>query len=216
LLNTLGWCFAELGDAQRARGYNERAATLAREIGDPEILANADINLALNHLAAAAVEPALANIEALEAKLAQPSDPWMQWRYGLHVRHARAELDLVRGAPERALIAADDELAGARRFHAPRLEARAALGRAAALLALDARDEVEATLQDVVTIGGRIGYRRALWEAQRLSALLARRRGDTQAAASYTAQARATAARAAESLADTDLKRMLMAAAVRE
>ena len=46
LLNTLGWCFAEIGGVERAREYNERAAVLAREIGDPEILANADINLA--------------------------------------------------------------------------------------------------------------------------------------------------------------------------
>ncbi len=51
MLNTLGWCYAEMRSVERAREYNEAGAVLAREIGDPEILSNADINLALNHLA---------------------------------------------------------------------------------------------------------------------------------------------------------------------
>jgi hypothetical protein len=51
MLNTLGWCYAEMCSVDRARECNEAGAALAREIGDPEILSNADINLALNHLA---------------------------------------------------------------------------------------------------------------------------------------------------------------------
>src|SRR5262249_7035589 len=56
MLNTLGWCYGEIGSVEQARDYNQRAAALARTIGDPEILANADINLASNHLALGAVE----------------------------------------------------------------------------------------------------------------------------------------------------------------
>ena len=99
LLNTLGWCFAEIGDAERAREYNERAAVLAREIGDPEILSNADINLALNHLARADLDRALEHLEPIEEALARPGDPWMRWRYALHVHDARARIELARGAP---------------------------------------------------------------------------------------------------------------------
>src|SRR5262249_3938420 len=72
MLNTLGWGLAEIGAAERAREYNEAAAALARQIGDPEILSNADINLALNHLALGDRSHALDLIEPLEAALARP------------------------------------------------------------------------------------------------------------------------------------------------
>ncbi len=42
---------------------------LAREIGDPEILANADINLALNHLALGDPEQAAAHLVPIEEAL---------------------------------------------------------------------------------------------------------------------------------------------------
>ena len=78
LLNTLGWCCAEIGSVERAREYNERAAALAREIGDPEILANADINLASNHLVLGDHGRALSFLEPIEAALAfdvEPGEP---------------------------------------------------------------------------------------------------------------------------------------------
>src|SRR4029453_10123532 len=46
LLNTIGWCLGEIGSHARAREWNARAASLAREVGDPEIVGNSEINLA--------------------------------------------------------------------------------------------------------------------------------------------------------------------------
>src|SRR5262249_12502729 len=74
LLNSLGWGFAEIGALDRAQFFNERGAALAREIGDPEILANADINLAGNHLAQGNLDRALSYLEPIEAALARPGD----------------------------------------------------------------------------------------------------------------------------------------------
>jgi tetratricopeptide (TPR) repeat protein len=214
MLNTLGWCFAEVGWADRARDYNERAAALAREIGDPEILANADINLAINHLALGDPDRALALIEPLEATLARPGDPWMRWRYALHVRNARAQIELARGAPAAALAALDLELQGARRHGVPKVESRALTMRGAALLALELTDQAEASLREGVAIAERIGYLRGAWQAYRSLGELARRRGTVPAASVHDAQARAAVERAARSLTDDDLRRRLMATAL--
>jgi hypothetical protein len=210
MLNTLGWCFAEIGVAERAREYNERAAALAREIGDPEILANADINLALNHFALGDSGRALALLEPLEAALAGPGDPWMRWRYGLHVRDARGAIELARGAPDLALAAAQAELEGARRHRVPKVEARALTLRGAALLALERRDDAAASLRDGAALAERIGYVRGAWQAHRLLAEHARRAGESAAATAHAARAGAAAERAAASLGDADLRRRLI------
>ncbi len=47
VLNTIGWCFSELGAHELAINFNERASLLSEEVGDPEIIANSKINLAL-------------------------------------------------------------------------------------------------------------------------------------------------------------------------
>jgi DNA-binding NtrC family response regulator/tetratricopeptide (TPR) repeat protein len=210
LLNTLGWCFAEIGDVERARPYNERAAALAREIGDPEILANADINLAANHLALGHIDRALGYLEPIEAALARPGDPWMRWRYHLHALHSRGEIELARNLPERALARADDELRGARQHRAPKLAARALALRAAALLALDRRDDADAALREALAIAEQIGYRRAVVHGHRLLAESARRSGHAAAAAAHAAQARVVSEQLAGSLTNDELRRHLL------
>ena len=214
LLNTLGWCFAEIGSTERAREHNQQAALLAQELGDPEILANANVNLAANHLALGDLGRALDYLEPIEAALARSDDPWMRWRYSLHIHHTRGEAELARGEPEKALASADDELNGARRYHAPKIEARALTLRAATLLVLDRRDAAAATLHEVLEIAGRIGYRRGVWHAHRLLADVMRRAGHATAAATHAAEARVAAEQAAGSLADEDLRGCLVASAL--
>jgi tetratricopeptide (TPR) repeat protein len=210
LLNTLGWCFAEIGDVERARPYNERAAVIAREIGDPEILANADINLSANHLALGHIDRALGYLEPIEDALARPGDPWMRWRYQLHAVHTRGEIELANNLPERALARADDELRGARQHRAPKLATRALALRAAALLVLDRRDEVDAALREALAIAEQIGHRRAVVHAHRLLAETARRSGHAAQAAAHAAQARVVSEQLAGSLTDDDLRRHLL------
>jgi DNA-binding NtrC family response regulator/tetratricopeptide (TPR) repeat protein len=216
MLNTLGWCFAEIGSIEQAREYNERAATLAREIGDPEILSNADINLAVNHLALGDTARALAFIEPLEAALARPGDPWMRWRYGLHVRDVRGLIELARGAADGALAAAEAQLDGARRHRVAKVEVRALTQRGAALLELERYDDAEASLRDGIALADRIGYLRGVWRAHGLLAKQLRRRGATAAAAEHDLRARAAVERAAGSLADAELRRRLIASALGE
>src|SRR5262249_58553922 len=89
LLNTLGWCLAEIGSHARARDANARAAALAHEIGDPEIVSNSDINLAADHLALGDLHRAVGYLEPITQSLTPPRNPWMRWPYELHATHMR-------------------------------------------------------------------------------------------------------------------------------
>ncbi|MGH7789197.1 MAG: ATP-binding protein, partial [Candidatus Binatia bacterium] len=210
LLNTLGWCFAAIGSVEQARDYNERAAALARTIGDPEILSNADINLAANHLALGDRGRASAYLEPIEAALAAPGDPWMRWRYALHVRHTRACIELDAGRPDAALPLLDAELLGARQHRAPKIEVSALIRRGATLLELERRDDAAADLTTAATLADAIGYRHGVWEAHGLLAELARRAGQLPHAATHAARAAAALQAAAASLSDEALRRRLL------
>ncbi len=210
MLNTLGWVYAEAEAQQHAQLYNERAATLAREIGDPEILSNANINLSLNYLALGEVARASDWLAPVEAIVEAGGDPWMRWRYGLHAQHARAEIELAHGNVDRALALADVESAGARHCRGPKIQARALLLRGRACLAADSRDEAAVALVDALTIAEDIGYRRGIWQAQSGLAQLARRRGKPAEADARLAQARAAADIAAQSLQDAALRQGLL------
>src|SRR5215475_7436294 len=45
LLNSLGWLYLEVGDFDRALDFNQRGAEGAQQRGDPETIANAELNL---------------------------------------------------------------------------------------------------------------------------------------------------------------------------
>lgn len=210
MLNTLGWCFAEMRSVERAREHNEAGAVLAREIGDPEILANADVNLALNHLALGEWSRADAIVARLEAVVARPDgDPWMRWRYALHVHDARARLELARGAPDAALAALERELAGARRHRAAKLEARALTQRGVALLALGRGDDAEASLGAALALADRISYARGVADAAGELAAAARRAGRAADADRHAARAAAVIRGLAATLGDPELRRRL-------
>jgi tetratricopeptide (TPR) repeat protein len=214
MLNTLGWCFAEVGAHDLAQRYNERAADLAQQIGDPEIIANAHINLALNHLHQGDLDRALHYFEPIEEAARRTSDPWMRWRYSLHIYDARAEIELARNACDAALPALDLELEGARRNASPKLEARAWLNRGRVLLRMDARDEARAALAEGARLAERIGYRTGQWRALRALADLEGQAGRSGAAARAMADATHIVEPLAASLGDLDLRRRLRATAL--
>jgi tetratricopeptide (TPR) repeat protein len=213
LLNTLGWCFAEIGSFTKAREFNERAAAIAHEIGDPEIISNSEINLAGNHLALGETERALTYIVPIRDALARPGDPWMRWRYALHAFDTLGRVALTRREPERTLEYAETQLAGARRHRVPKVEARALVLRAEALLAVDRRDDADAALADAVRIADAIGHPRVAWQALALRAEVARRSGRRDDAKRHSARHRELIAAATRSLADASLRADLEAAA---
>ncbi len=212
LLNTLGWCFAEFGSHGIAQGYNERAAAIARDIGDPEITANAEINLALNRLALGDADRALGALEQIRAGLAG-GDPFMRWRYSLHVFDALARVALARRDPERALALAGEELEGARKHGARKLEARALATRGQSLLVIDRRVEAAEAFSEALAIAEAIGYRAGVWRSHGLLAELARRDGNKDEAARHAAMMLAAVETLTRTLPTGELRRHLGAAA---
>lgn len=211
MLNTLGWCYGEIGAHEIAVHFNERAAAIARDFGDPEIIANSEINLAFNRLAAGDVDGAESLVAPVRADLDRSTDPWMRWRFSLHVLDVEARIAMARNDFDGGIRLADQQLAGAARHEAPKIEARAATLRAGLLLAMDRRGELREALRAAATVAERIRYGRGRVEILRLSAEVHRRAGDHDDAEKAVARARTLLAGSASSLADVSLRRKLLA-----
>ena len=216
-LNTLGWLHAEIGSPARAADYNQRATSFARQMvdeglvpGAPEIYGNAAINLAGNQLALGELGHAEAILAEIREQVDHETDPWLLWRYRLHLVDAEGRLALARGEPEAALRLAEHELADARARRLRKLEARALDLRAQALLGLDRRDDAGETLREALAAAVAIGYPPVRWRAHALAGELARRQGQRAAAEEAAARGRALVEGASRGLPE-DLGRDLRA-----
>ena len=214
VLNTLGWCFAEFNCHRRASEYNERSAALGREMVEqglvplaPELYANGSVNLTGNRIMLGDLDGARRALEPIEEQMSRSSDPWMRWRYSLHVLHAQARIALVSGDVDRVFALTKEELSGARSSHSKKLVARALELRGRALVVADQRDEAHTTLEAALELAGAIEYPPVVWRAHSLLAELARRSGDRATADHHGAQARQLVERLCRSLPDPDLRR---------
>lgn len=204
ILNTLGWCYAELGSHEHARSFNERAAAIAHEMADAEITGNAEINLGVNWLALDDTERARSHLEPIHEHLTARS-PFSLWRYSMHLFDALGHTALRCGDPETALAHGSEELTRARRHFAPKVEARALDLRGRALLAMDRRDEAEAALAEAVTVADRIGYPRIAWQALLALAATKQRAGAAAAATALAHRSQAIVDNLLVALPDPDL-----------
>jgi class 3 adenylate cyclase/tetratricopeptide (TPR) repeat protein len=214
ILNTLGWCHAEFGAHERAAEYNEQSVELAAEMvelklvpGAPELYGNASINLAGNRIALGELDGAEEILTPIREGIEASEDPWMRWRYELHLLDASARLALARRDPEDALHLLDRELAGARHHSARKLEARALELRARALVHLDRRPDAEEALRDAVVLSEQIGYRPVLWRSYSLQGELAQRGGDATRSRERRALARDLVDRLAPEVPDARSRR---------
>jgi hypothetical protein len=137
----------------------------------------------------------------------------MRWRYSLHALEASGRLVLADRDPARALAAADDERAGARRHRVPKVEARALLLRGDALAMLERADEAEAALVEALRIADAIEHPRAAWRALGGLATLAHRAGRRADVERWATRRAALVVAAAQSLPAGDLRRELEAIA---
>ncbi len=216
LLNTLGWCLAEVGDPEAALDCNRRSTALAEEMvkldlvpGAPELYGNAAVNLALNELDLDEVPLAWDRLQAVLASLEASDDPWMRWRYAMHVSDGLARAELARGNPDAALAWLDREAEDARLQHAPKVEARALELRGRALLRMDLRLDAAEALAGAAARAAEIGYPPVQWRARALLAELARREGDASAAQQHAAEATHLVRKHARSLEAPRLRRRL-------
>jgi class 3 adenylate cyclase/tetratricopeptide (TPR) repeat protein len=214
LLNTVGWCYAEMGCYGRAREFDTQSEALAGEMvrlelvaGAPEVHSNAVVNLANGYTATGEPERAFDLLGPLREELDQPGDPWQRWRYALHVYDALARAALASGRPEQALAHGEVELAGAREHGILKVQARAHELRGRACVAMDRRDEAQEMLRDALEVAEGIEYPPVIWRSRSLLAELAGRGGRAAEAERHAAGARELVERLSGALSDAALRR---------
>jgi class 3 adenylate cyclase/tetratricopeptide (TPR) repeat protein len=99
--NTRGWILADLGAFDAAEEANRRCVEIARQVGTlqivPELIGNAEANLADLALARGDLAGAGRHLEAVATIVGDHQNEWMRWRYGMHYQISAAELALARG-----------------------------------------------------------------------------------------------------------------------
>ncbi len=218
LLNTLGWSYAELGCHSHAIEHNRMGTEIAREMvklglvaGAPELYANAAVNLAGNLTALGEIDAAAEQLAAIQEQHDTDDDPWMRWRWSLHLLDGLARVDLARGDAERALDRADAEIAGARERTARKLEARALELRGRILVFMDRREEAERSLREALAIATQIEHPPVTWRALSLIGEVARRQGDSELAERHFSELRTVLKKKATSIERDELRNGLRA-----
>jgi len=214
LLNTLGWLHSEVGAHERAAELNQLSAELGRELidmglvaGASEIFGNASLNLAGNRIARGELSAAAEAMGPVQEELSVPGDPWMRWRYGLHLLDAEARLALASGEAEQSLGLTERELEGARTHRSRKIEARALELHGRALVALDQRERADRTVRAALELATEIAYPPVQWRCHSLLSVLARRAGHRATAEQCAAEARSLVVGLSPQLSDASVRR---------
>ena len=165
LLNSLGWLYMEVGDFDRALDFNQRGAEGAQQRGDPETIANAELNLGDIFLARG--ELMLAQ-EILNEVYRLAHDPatsdWMRWRYSMHLFVSLGELWLARGELAKAQEFADCCLEIATRTNSRKYEVRGKRLRGEIALAQHQWEAAETWLRQALLLARTVGNPPQLWK----------------------------------------------------
>jgi tetratricopeptide (TPR) repeat protein len=165
ILNSLGWLHAELGDVDAAIALNRESADGARKRGDPETIANAEINLGEVFLSKgdhALAQECLDRVHHLVHDAA--TSEWMRWRYSTHLFAALGELCLARGNPTRAQDFADRCVTLAAHHNSRKYLVRGWRLKGEIALARHERTEAEEALRQALTIARAIGNPTQHWK----------------------------------------------------
>jgi class 3 adenylate cyclase/tetratricopeptide (TPR) repeat protein len=163
LLNCIGWVHAECGGLEKAIEFNERGVGVSRERGDPEVIANCELNLGDAARAQNDLPLAREYFESVLAHKLTTSD-WMKWRYSQH---------LFAGLGETWLALDDSSKAGDFCNQcldlATRTESRKYLVRGWRLKGEIAKarlnwEEAEEALRKALTVAKRVGNPTQLWK----------------------------------------------------
>ena len=192
-LNSLGSLYMECGALDRAWDLNRAAAQQARERGDHEMIANAELNLgdiALQRGDLALAQEILFDMRRLVEDPA--TSAWMRWRYTLHCYASLADHAIARGAWDEARAHAERCLAGAVQTRSRKYVAKAhrLLGEIATARRQWA--EADAALREALTIAEAIHQPTQIWKTHVARALLAQARGEKDAAVQAAQRAEAT------------------------
>jgi ATP/maltotriose-dependent transcriptional regulator MalT/class 3 adenylate cyclase len=167
-LNTLGWVYMDLYNWELALRYNAQGAAESRILGDPEIIRNADLNLADCYLALGRRDDAQQLLEAVKAECDRPGEwgaDWVKWRYSQHLNASLARLLLARGRLDDALEYAGFCLDAALRTNSPRNVVKSRLVRAEVFLTRAQFSAAEQELIETTRIARELGNPAQTWQS---------------------------------------------------
>jgi tetratricopeptide (TPR) repeat protein len=167
--------YGELYNLEAAIRYNQEGAEASYQVGDPEIIRNAEINLGDDYLLVGDLEQAQRYLEKVYRDTQQHGkwgEEWMKWRYAQHLYHSLGELWLAKGNAAQALAYADECLKLAEPTMTRKNLVKGGRLKGQALLAQGQGEQAETALAQALTIAREIGNPPQLWKTyQALGAL---------------------------------------------
>jgi tetratricopeptide (TPR) repeat protein len=164
LFNSFGWLHIEVGDLDRALDLNRRGAEGARKRGDPETIANGEINLGDIFLAKGDLALAEEYLDGVYRLVKDPAtSDWMRWRYSTHLFASLGELWLAKGDAARAWEFAERCLEIATPTNSRKYLVKGYRLKGEIALVRRQWDEAEGVLRQALTIAEAIGNPTQLW-----------------------------------------------------
>jgi tetratricopeptide (TPR) repeat protein len=204
----------ELGDPERAVDYNRRCADGARKRGDPETLANAEINIGDTFISRGELVLAAEILDGVHRLVKDPAtSDWMKWRYSTHLFASLGDLWLARGDHDRARSWADQCLEIATRTDARKNLVKGWRLKGEIAAARRQWDEARTALDQALAIAKQIGNPGQLWKTHAAIGRLHDAAGRRDQAASAYGNARNVIDGIRNRLQDTELRAALDRAA---
>jgi tetratricopeptide (TPR) repeat protein len=214
ILNTLGWFYADLCHWDLAIQYDGESAAEARALGHPEIIRNAELNLADCYLALGQWDEAQRCLETVHQESQRRGgwgEEWMKWRYTQHMNASLAELWLARGDPEKALAFAGVCLASAEATDSRRNIAKGRRIKGEAFLARGQCGEAENEMEEALRVAQEVGNPAQLWKSLAALARLRQAQFRPHDAVAACQEAMAVVEGVAAGLSDPGLRDTLLA-----
>jgi tetratricopeptide (TPR) repeat protein len=207
ILNTLGWLWMECGNLDRATDLNRRGAESARKRGDPETIANAEINLGDVFLARDDLPLALDVLEGVHGLVRNTAtSDWMKWRYSAHLFASLGELWLARGDATKAREFSQQCLELATRSNSRKYLVRGWRLQGEIALARRQWDEANTALRTALDSAEAIGNPPQLWKTHLAMGRFHGELGRVEAARQAHRAARDVIERLKANLRDADLR----------
>ncbi len=205
-LNCLGWVSAECGDLERAIEFNQRGVGASHERGDPETIANCELNLGDLWLSKGDLGLARNFFERVHGLARKPStSDWMKWRYSQHLFVGLGEVWLASDDPARAEDFCNQCLELATRTDSKKYLVRGWRLKAQIAKARRHSEEAEEALRKSLTYAKRVRNPTQLWKTHLALGQLCRDTRRVDAARSSFAAARKVIAGIGRSLQTPEL-----------
>lgn len=166
MLNSLGWLYMECGNLERGVELNREGAEGARKRGDPETIANPEINLGDIFLAKGDLKLAHEFLDGVHRLVKNPgTGEWMKWRYSTHLFASLGELWLARGDSTKAKEFCDHCVDIATRTDSKKNLVKGLRLKGEIAAARRQWDEAESALGQALCIAQAIGNPTQLWKS---------------------------------------------------